>query len=92
MSEARMFKIKDDVELRELMKYGFKYTGNYNRGDIYKREMYITVNGVNLDGIMVGDSRKIGYIFPYIKNIEYPDIEIFIKDLIQAGLVEKVEE
>lgn len=87
-----MFKIKDDVDLKELKKYGFKYTGNYNRGDIYERGMYITVNGVNLDGIKVGESREIGYIFPYIKNIKYPDIEIFIKDLMQAGLVEKVEE
>ena len=87
-----MLKIKDNVDLKELESFGFKYTGNYNRGDRWEREMYITVNGVRLDGIIVTFLREISYLAPYRKDIEYPNIEIFIKDLIQAGLVEKVEE
>ena len=87
-----MLKIKDDVDLKELEKFGFKYTGNYNRGDCWEREMYITVNGVRLDGIIVTFSREISFLAPYRTDIKYPDIEIFIRDLIQAGLVEKAKE
>ena len=86
-----MLKIKDNVDLKELESFGFKYTGNYNRGDRWEREMYIIVNGKDLGGIIVTEYRKVGFIHPYIKGIEYPEIEPYVEDLIQAGLVEKVE-
>lgn len=85
-----MLKIKDNVDLKELEKYGFKYCGNYNRGDCWVRK----VNDEVIRGIMVQgdwDNRKIYFEFPYM-NIQYPNLKDYIKDLIVAGLVEKVED
>jgi hypothetical protein len=86
-----MLKIKDDTNLRELQKFGYKYTGNYNRGDRWEKDIDIIVDGKNLGGILVQEWKEICFKFPYIKDIKYPDIEIYIQDLIQANLVEKVE-
>lgn len=84
-----MLKIKDDVDLKELEKFGYKYTGNYNRGDQWKKEINIVVDGKNLGGILIQECRNIDFKFPYIQNIVYPDIEPYIQDLILLGLVEK---
>ena len=85
-----MLKIKNDVKLNVLAKFGYKYVGNYNRGDKWLKEINIIVDDKSLGGIEVQEWGEIGFQFPYIKNIKYPDIEPYIKDLIQAGLVEKV--
>lgn len=85
-----MFKIKDGIKLRQLQNFGYKYVGNYNRGDQWLKEMNIIVDGKNLGGILIQEWGEISYSFPYIKDIKYPDIESYIQDLIQAGLVEKV--
>lgn len=87
-----MYKIKGGIKLRELQKFGYKYVGNYNRGDQWLKEINIIVDGKNLGGILIQEWGEISYEFPYIKDIKYPDIEQYIKDLIKADLVEKVEE
>lgn len=85
-----MFKIKDNIKLNVLSEFGYKYVGNYNRGDNWLKEINIIVDGKNLGGIEVKEWGEISFQFPYIKNIKYPDIEPYIKDLIQAGIVEKI--
>ena len=85
-----MWKIKDDVNLKVLYDYGFTYGGNYNRGDNWIRK----VDDEVIRGIMIKgdwDNRKICFEFPYMK-IQYPDIEDYIQDLIEAGLAEKVSD
>ena len=82
-----MLKIKDNVDLKELEKYGFKNESNYNRGELYTR----LINDNELKGIAINFERKITFMFPYSKKT-FPRIEKYINDLIQAGLVEKVEE
>ena len=90
--EEECLKLKNGIKLRELQKFGYKYVGNYNRGDKWLKEINIIVDGKNLGGIEVQEWGEISFQFLYIKNIKYPDIEPYIQDLIQAGLVEKVEE
>ena len=48
-----LLKIRDDVDLKELEKFGYKYTGNYNRGDQWEKEINIIVDGKNLGGILI---------------------------------------
>ena len=84
------YKIKEDIKLNELQKYGYKYTGNYNRGEVWEKEIDIIIENKNLGGILINDFREISFKFLYIKDIKYPNIEIYIKDLIQAGLVAKM--
>ena len=86
-----MLKIKDEIKLNELQKYGYKYVGNYNRGDKWLKELPIIIDGKDLGGIEVQEWGEISFRFPYIKDIEYPNIEPYIQDLITAGLVEEVE-
>lgn len=85
-----MLKIKDGIKLRELQKFGYKYVGNYNRGDQWLKSIDIIVDGKNLGGILIQEWGEISYRFPYIKDIKYPDIELYIQDLIKANMVEKV--
>lgn len=85
-----MLKVKDDVDLKELKKFGYYYYGNENRGDRYVKDIDDNViRAIIIDGDWNG--RKIGFKYPYMK-IEYPPIKNYIQDLIQAGLVEKVEQ
>lgn len=108
-----MLKIKDDVDLKELEKFGFKYRpdtyiqylknfqvmtvrlepnlyGEYNKGLLI---FYISVNNegyytdINLDEIMLEFqtyNRKM--------NEDLENINKLFNDLIQAGLVEKVDD
>ena len=86
-----MLKIKDNVDLKELEKYGFKKDCYYRDSDVptYRKVAY-------------GDGK-----YAYLKIDIFFDGEILIRgtlppvyiddldvifDLIQAGLVEKVEE
>lgn len=87
-----MYRIKADKDLRDLKEFGYKYCGNYNRGEQYVKEIDIIVYGKNLGGILIQEWREINFKFPYIKNIKYPDIRDYIQDLITAGYVEKVKE
>ena len=87
-----MLKIKDDVDLKDLEKFGFKYTERiYPMGDFSYCEKLIGKNvvlGVNADGremlvTITGAPSSISYIFSDGLDVLF--------DLIQAGLAEKVE-
>ncbi len=86
-----MWRVKKEVPLRELQNYGYRYYGNYNRGDRWLKEQEIIIDDKDLGGILVDEWGEISFRFPYIKDIKYPSIEPYIQDLINAGLVEKVE-
>lgn len=89
-----MLKIKDSVDLKELEKFGFKYE-NGNNPYYYKE---IALDEINTFEFHVWDAKRI--IELYIEDQEDETLNIdkwvddefdFIFDLIQAGLVEKVE-
>ena len=84
-----MYKLKEGIKLGKLQDFGYKYVGNYNRGDQWLKEIDIIVDGKNLGGILIQEWGEIDFRFPYIKNIKYPDIEPYIQDLIKADLVVK---
>ena len=75
-----MLKIKDNVDLKELEKYGFEY----EQGIIIKEHGSYYKYATSIDKI----NRT---ITPYCAGFSYYDYEI-IYDLIKDGLVEKVEE
>ena len=78
-----MLKIKDSVDLKELEKTGLKFNEENGRYEYIERnsygETYIFINSWN---------KKI--LFVQGKNYDNICLEI-LYDLIQAGLVEKVE-
>ena len=91
----RKFKIKDDVDLKELEKHGFKkYQDWYIReyevdDDWYYKKHYIRIR--NIPGywlykeIQDCATDPIGFIHQNYKNI---DVDKKVSDLILAGLVE----
>lgn len=84
-----MLKIKDNVDLKELEKFGFKQglEGCY----VYAKNGSPLYNRIKVDYY----SRKLRHCFPYLMYEEdYTKIENqqIVKDLISAGLVEKVGE
>lgn len=105
-----MLKIKDDVDLKELEKFGFKYRKDYYIK--YVKDLKVMtvrvepkINGeenkyfyisVNNEGYFtMYDLDTIIYEFEQYKNdLENDIVEInkLFNDLIQAGLVEKIEE
>ena len=70
-----MLKIKDDVDLKELEKFGF----------IKDKNIYYYKNVFNVIVLMVFDNRK-------ISNPRDDHGNVILYDLIQAGLVERVED
>ena len=81
-----MLKIKDDVDLKKLERFGFKY------GTREKFEWKTSIHGskykIYLDLLPCRDSREICFECP---SFSIPDKVIDkIYDLISAGLVEKV--
>ena len=84
-----MLKIKDSVDLKELEKFGFeKNTYHWCKGGIWERPL------INKE-----DKRSL-YVDVYSREIDKENInfavidaeENDVKDLIEAGYVEKVEE
>lgn len=80
-----MLKIRDNVDLKELEKYGFKeyytcYTRDYNNG-------YLTM--VVKD---TGEVLKVDYERYFFRNKYYKNSTYKIDDLIKADLVVEVEE
>lgn len=77
-----MLKIKDDVDLKELEKYGFKRNSNFPDGwamvKTYKKSRYYQ------EDIYVWNDRRI-----QVNAIKLNDT---IYDLIKDGLVEKVDD
>ena len=94
-----MLKIKDNVDLKELEKFGFKPKYDENTGRIYA---YQKKCEKNVGGLLITITETTSLIRIYRafikKNIEwrinkyndYFDIDT-LYDLIQAGLVEKVK-
>ena len=89
-----MLKIKENVDLKELEKFGFKYD---EYGDLYKdleiKEYFI--NRVENLAVMIDLTdkrhlRRIGYIVDEKYCFDYELDTLY--DLIKADLVEKVEE
>ena len=79
-----MLKIKDNVDLKELEKYGFK---EYN--DCYSRDYnndYLTRIDKDTREIL-----KVDYEWSFLQNKYYKNSTYKIDDLIKADLVEKVE-
>ena len=70
-----MLKIRDDVDLKELEKFGF----------IKDKNIYYYKNVFSVIVLMVFDNRK-------ISNPTDDNGNVILYDLIQAGLVEKVED
>lgn len=94
-----MLKIKEEVELKELEKFGFKAKYNEDTGEVqaYQKKCKKDVGGLLISRTETTSLIRIYRAFKG-KNIEwrinkyneYFDIDT-LYDLIQAGLVEKVE-
>lgn len=92
-----MLRIKKEIDLKELEKFGFKYNKEFDCWD-YKRN-YDELNGLKTFNIIhiYSQEREI-YCSMYIGCNEAHDttreinIDKVIFNLTQAGLVEKVEE
>ena len=87
-----MLKIKDNVDLKELGKFGFKhsygiYTKEYVRDELDGEMPYKTV-AIEESNREIAISPTRGSFMQFNTDIEL-DI---IFDLIQAGLIEKIEE
>jgi len=87
-----MLKIKDDIDLKELEKFG--YSPNYNGAYWYKfvtnrRRISIWRYNRSIDDDVVDTTTYTG--FKYEGEYRH-QVKKYIQDLIQAGLVEKVEE
>ena len=80
-----MLKIKDDVDLNKLEKLGFC---QYNIGHRIKYKFKEQIGGHEIYNIKIDEDRIIHFNQLAVNN-ELPNI---IYDLIQANLVEKVEE
>lgn len=85
-----MLKIKSEVNLKELEKFGFSYDNKLGVYYLSYRDEYCTW------GFRIYEDRKIETIvYMHTPNNLVAGIDnltLFIFDLIQAGLVEKVEE
>ena len=76
-----MLKIKDNVDLKELEKYGFKLNSN--------EEYQLTIEKKNIITIIVVEYERT----IYVQSIGYVVKELnVLYDLIKADIVEKVEE
>ena len=73
-----MLKIKDNVDLKELEKFGFKYEDND-----YRKEK------IDLDYIIDWDDKEIFIASTYG---EFDKLDDTLYDLIKADLVEKVDD
>ena len=83
-----MLKIRDDVDLKELEKFGFRLKYNEDNGKpFYYEKVFIDWNKRSDITIYIID-RKVNC---YIGEEEMKVIEI-LYDLIKADMVEKVEE
>lgn len=78
-----MLKIKENVDLKELEKFGFKFNKTYGEYQIFSPNKYEKIN------IIVDDRHILIEDFSGFSMVEYLDV---LFDLIKADLVEKVEE
>ena len=80
-----MLKIKDNVDLKELEKFGFKQNNHF---DLFTRYEYKPDSSTCL----YIDEARILSVFPTYYDKLSSKIMDKLYDLIQAGLVEKVED
>ena len=80
-----MLKIKDDVDLKELKKFGLEYYEHRNAyvGGYSNRELWLSVDCI---------TKEIKMNEPFRDNDEKENNIEILYDLIKADLVEKVEE
>ena len=94
-----MWKIKDDIDLKELEKYGFKKVSDFYIREYkpvqeinYCKKYYIRIrhllNYVYYKEIQDCGKDTLGFVYQNYENI---GVEDKIQDLIKANLVEKVE-
>lgn len=85
-----MLKIKDNVDLKELEKFGFttskKVKDKYNFDKKLVKAVFKSEDDIN--AMTISDKRSID-LTDYFEDIKWLDT---LYDLIQAGLVEKVVE
>lgn len=81
-----MLKIKDNVDLKELEKFGFRYFEAFGKHyDIQSKEF------CSLISVYV-DNREIFYRTTYYKPEEINETSSILYDLIKADLVDKVSD
>ena len=81
-----MLKIKDNIDLKELEKFGFE---KYIDDDGYVLDFITYIDGKEYSYIEITKERKIS--LDYVELEHYQQSVEVLFDLIQAGLVEKVE-
>ena len=92
-----MLKIKDNVDLKELEKFGFEITEN-EWFETYNEEAFEAIKEFKKDGmnviLIVGAYRRITFYFEQEKGYNYTRFNQLdvLYDLIKADLVEKVGE
>lgn len=80
-----MLKIKDNIDLKELEKFGFtEYKDSYKRD--YNNDYLTSVDKQTREIL------KVDYEWSFLENKYYKNSTYKINDLIEAGYVEKVEE
>ena len=79
-----MWKIKDDVDLEELEKFGYKFGSWGLMGECYLKELEYN------DCVYIDKSRNIIFDFEDVIDMK-ACVNKAIEDLIQAGLVIKVD-
>lgn len=91
-----MLKIKDNVDLKELEKFGFKITKNEwfktNNDEAFEAIQDFETDGIKVN-LAVEEYRRINFYFEEERGYNYTrfnEIDI-IYDLIKADMVEKVE-
>lgn len=93
-----MLKIKDNVDLKELENFGFKYYAEIcayvrliDEKDTIKKQCFVSVVS-KINSTNIGLIPKVIYLHtPFsISTFEDKSFEYIIDDLIQADLVEKV--
>lgn len=83
-----MLKIKDDVDLKKLEKFGFEF--NNDTGKYYFKVIHEEGRGATEITVQTWD-RKI-YVWSNTNYVKDEGLACVIYDLITAGMVEKVEE
>ena len=95
-----MLKIKDNVDLKELVKYGFNQA--WMNGPAYTKKLSGTnqIRGFilvrcehKINGLAIGNARELDFthIDSDLYSLEFDELLNTIYDLIKADLVEKVE-
>lgn len=84
-----MLKIKDNVDLKELEKYGFEFISEDEPYGYYIKYIFIDRMGKEIGYQIDNDTRLIKMNFD---SISWFKLDNTLYDLIKDGLVEKVEQ